>query len=145
MLLCVFHVVYPNPDLIIHLFNWYYRKYISKSYQFQIKLIFITYIVVPKWATLCFFLFLLHLQTLPTIFFIETISNTYQMHIHFRSNLYCFIRMICSVLFLFSLPFQTMSTVDFIDTLSKTDSYSLHKLLYQNKLLWTSMKQVLNM
>ena len=88
VLLCVFHIVYLNPDLIIHLFNWYYRKYISKSYQFQIKLIFITYIVVPKWATLCFFLFLLHLQTLPTIFFIEIISNTYQMHIHFRSNLY---------------------------------------------------------
>ena len=42
--------------------------------------------------------------------------------------------MIYSVLFLFLLPFQSMSTVDFIDTLSKTDSYSLHKLLYQNKL-----------
>ena len=42
--------------------------------------------------------------------------------------------MICSVRFLFSLPFQTMSTVDFIDTLSKTDSYSLHIMLYQNKL-----------
>ena len=32
ILLCVFHVVHPNRDLIIHLFNWYYRKYISNSY-----------------------------------------------------------------------------------------------------------------
>ena len=66
----------------------------------------------------------------------------YQIHIKCTSisdliyihYIYCFTRMIYSVLFLFLLPFQSMSTVDFIDTLSKTDSYSLHKLLYQNKL-----------
>ena len=84
--------LYSKRSYGCHLFIWdmfqcLHPKVSMKGSQNPILAFFLKH-PVAKLATLCFFLFLLHLQTLPTIFFIETISNTYQMHIHFRSNLY---------------------------------------------------------
>ena len=73
-----------NPDFIIHLFHWNCIKYVSNSYPLQIKSISITHSVIPKWASLFIFLLFLQIQTLSLIYFIETVSNTYQIHIHYR-------------------------------------------------------------
>ena len=91
----------------------------------------------------CSVYFMFLLPILP--FQIQSISISYPIHIHFRSNSNpLHICLSCFVYFQFLIPVQTLSNTNYIDSLSNTypiyihfrsNSYPLHILLYQNKLL----------
>ena len=92
----------------------------------------------------CSVYFMFLLPILP--FQIQSISISYPIHIHFRSNSNpLHICLSCFVYFQFLIPVQTLSNTYYIDSLSNTypiyihfrsNSYPLHILLYQNKLLY---------
>ena len=61
---------------------------------------------------------------------IENLSNTYPIHIHFRSNwylpIYCCTKISFIIYFLFLLKIQTLLSLYFIDTLPNTFQIHIH-------------------
>ena len=130
---------HPSISLIIYQIH---IQSISHSDQIYIRYIY----CCTKISCSVYFLFLLPIETFSSIFFIETVSNTYQIHFHNRSKSYplqCCTKISFAVFFLSLLPILSVSSIHFMYTISKTypvhnhfrsNSYTLHIVLCQNKL-----------